>query len=364
MDNQKPTTWVKYWLIIGAVMILIQIVLGGITRLTGSGLSITKWDIVTGIVYPLNKESWKDHFELYKATPQFQKINKGISLDQFKFIFFWEYFHRLWARLMGFVFIIPLIYFLWKKEIPRWMFGKLAITFLLACFVASLGWIMVVSGLINRPWVNAYKLSFHLCAAILLLAYLLWIIFLAYGRIQIDFIKRDRVFINSLFILLCVQIFFGGVMSGMKASMVAPTWPSINGFFFPVEIKYLFSSDVAMLNEYEQNAKVPIVIQFIHRIVAYVIFILMTVLFIKNVSSGNRSDRTISLVAFILTLFQMLVGILTLINSKGEVPLLYGALHQLNAILLFCLVLYVWFHLIFKESIRIKVSNSQTEFNY
>ena len=153
---------VKVWLIIGLVMIFFQVVIGGVTRLTGSGLSITKWEIVTGTLPPLSDSQWLEEFELYKATPQYQKINEGMSLSDFKFIYFWEYFHRLWARSMGFVFLFPFLFFWWKGWIDKPLMQRLGITVLLAAIVASFGWIMVASGLIDRPWVIAYKLTSRL----------------------------------------------------------------------------------------------------------------------------------------------------------------------------------------------------------
>jgi len=172
MKFDKPKKIIFVWLWFGFGMILIQILLGGITRLTGSGLSITRWDIVTGILYPLTEEKWNYYFEIYKQKTQYQKINQDMNLEHFKFIFFWEYFHRLWARLMGFVFIIPFLFFIIKKWLDKKLLFRLIIVFLLAVIVASLGWIMVASGLLQRPWVNAYKLSFLLIAAVTLLSYL------------------------------------------------------------------------------------------------------------------------------------------------------------------------------------------------
>jgi cytochrome c oxidase assembly protein subunit 15 len=164
---------VRNWLVAGIILVFIQMVLGAITRLTGSGLSITKWDIITGTFFPLSDNAWNHYFDLYKSTPQYQKINFGMTLSEFKFIFFWEYFHRLWARLMGFVFLFPFIYFLIKKYFSKKDILNLSFVILLTVFVASLGWIMVASGLVNRPWVNAYKLAFHLTAALLVILMLL-----------------------------------------------------------------------------------------------------------------------------------------------------------------------------------------------
>ena len=152
----------KIWLLTGVFMLFVQIIVGGITRLTGSGLSITKWEIITGTIPPLNAVQWDAAFDLYQATPQYQKINQGMSLAEFKFIYFWEYIHRLWARAMGFVFLIPFIYFAIKGWIDRKLMKNLGIVVLLAALAASFGWIMVNSGLKDRPWVNAYKLAVHL----------------------------------------------------------------------------------------------------------------------------------------------------------------------------------------------------------
>ena len=168
MDNSSKSFsgWVKVWLLVGIIMIFFQVVIGGVTRLTGSGLSITKWEIILGTFPPVNAQQWMEAFDLYKATPQYQQINEGMNLKEFKFIYFWEYFHRLWARLMGFVFLIPFLLFYFRGFFDKWLTKRLVIVFLLAALVASFGWIMVASGLIHRPWVNAYKLTMHLSLAL------------------------------------------------------------------------------------------------------------------------------------------------------------------------------------------------------
>ncbi|MBK7242941.1 MAG: COX15/CtaA family protein [Saprospiraceae bacterium] len=330
---------VKIWLLVGLVMILIQIMLGGITRLTGSGLSITKWDIVTGILFPISEESWNYHFELYKKTPQYSKINTGMSLDDFKFIFFWEYLHRLWARFMGLVFVLPLIYFLFKNRIDKYLGLKLSIIFILALFVASLGWIMVASGFVNRPWVSAYKLSFHLIAATILLGYLLWT-YLNYSYIKV--VKNKiNLFYLAFSCFVFIQLFFGGVMSGMKAGLVAPTWPSINSFWVPMEVKAIFTYDKEMIINYDESSSLPIVVQFIHRSCAYIIF--GFVIYLNFFYNKNRNYFRANLGFLGLVLVQIILGVMTLINCIGEIPLFYGVMHQMFGILLFCyslLILY------------------------
>ena len=169
---------VQVWLLIGVIMVFVQIVVGGITRLTDSGLSITEWAVIQGTIPPLNEAEWTAAFEQYKtaAKKQFESLHANMSLSEFKIIFFWEYIHRLWARLMGLVFLFPFLYFLWKKYLPKWLVKRLGVVIALAALEALMGWIMVKSGLNEdtRTWVSAYKLVAHLSIATILLGYLFW----------------------------------------------------------------------------------------------------------------------------------------------------------------------------------------------
>ncbi|HEX5625056.1 MAG TPA: COX15/CtaA family protein [Saprospiraceae bacterium] len=326
--------WVLLWLWTGLIMILVQIALGGITRLTGSGLSITRWDIVTGIWYPLSESDWNRHFDLYKATPQYLKINQGMELEQFKFIFFWEYFHRLWARIMGIVFVFPLLVFSFKKWIPSSLFRSLTIVFLLAVFVASLGWIMVASGLVDYPWVNAYKLSFHLMSAVLLIGYLFHVVIKFKGiHRPVDRSRNLSRLLSALVLLSIVQIFLGGVMAGMKAALVAPTWPTIKGVWFPAEVFQWSSYSDYLFSEYEMTHIGPVIIQFFHRTVAYLLFVLVVWLFIHVYRKGSAAARKQVFIFLLLCLTQVVLGIWTLIQSVGYIPLWPGVLHQFTGIL-------------------------------
>lgn len=344
MKTGEANKWILYWLWLGFFMILIQVLLGGITRLTGSGLSITRWDIITGIEYPLTEKQWNVHFDLYKQTPQYQKINKDFGLEQFKFIFFWEYIHRLWARIMGFVFLIPLIYFLGKGWIEKKLMFRLILIFLLAVFVASLGWIMVASGLLQRPWVNAYKLSFHLMSAVILLVYI-------FNTIQWIGDKDDKPrrtkttegFIYALFFLLFFQIFVGGVMAGMKAGLAAPTWPKIQGQWIPDELYNLSSFKDLLFNDYEISHSGPLVIQFLHRMVAYIIFLVIASWSIyEYLKGGSNQIRKLSGLLCLLFL-QIFLGIWTVIHSVGLIPLWPAALHQLVGILMLVYLFKMYF---------------------
>jgi len=343
MDSGKWKKWVYIWLWTGFIMILFQIFLGGVTRLTGSGLSITKWDIVTGIKYPLSITEWQNHFDLYKETPQYQKINSGISLEEFKYIFFWEYFHRLWARLMGFVFVIPFLVFLLKRVLSKLLIIDLLIIILLASIVASLGWIMVASGLVNRPWVNAYKLSFHLLAAVALLTYLLWTIW-KFKKSGSSFTLIKSSFTYSLIVLipimLLVQLGLGGIMAGMKAALVAPTWPDINGLWIPDEIKMIGNYSDILFNDYELNAGSGIIMQFFHRGLAYVIAALSLILFVLSYKLGDLRVFRNSFIIFILVIMQLILGVLTILGSVGQIPIWFAVSHQLLGIGLYSMSIY------------------------
>ena len=330
------------WLWIGLFMVFMQIIIGGVTRLTGSGLSITKWEIVTGTIPPINQAQWEAEFELYKKTPQYEKINDGMTLRSFKFIFFWEYFHRLWARTMGFVFLFPFLYFLFRKQIDKPVIIDLSRVIFFAALAAIFGWIMVASGLVNRPWVNAYKLSIHLGIGFAVFGALLWTIFKAQLQEHIGSnnsrFKRD----SKLFIyLLIIQILLGGMMSGMKAGLFYPTWPLIDGGLFPMVLFEASKWSVDNLVNYDQDLFMSGLIQSLHRTLAYIVFIYGLV-----IAWRYRKVVKYSLSVYFLLIIlcaQVLLGILTLINSIGSVPVLLGVLHQGVGIILFGAALYFVF---------------------
>ncbi len=337
--------WVRAWLILGCVLVFFQVVIGGITRISGSGLSITKWEIVTGTLPPMNAADWNAEFDLYKETPQYKKINDGMSMSEFKFIYFWEYFHRLWARGMGFAFLFPFLFFLWKKRIDGRIIRLLAFVIVSAILAASMGWIMVASGLIERPWVNAYKLAIHLSVAFLTYGFLLWTSFVSFWpkrtmqcRISSGFKRMVKIF----FTLLVIQLFFGGVMSGMKAGLVFPTWPDMMGSYIPSEIFDASNWSYDSFNNYDKNSFVPALMHFIHRGLAYILFCFGIFLFIRS-RKEHHVFKTPMLIFLVLLFSQVALGILTVINSVGTIPLLLGVLHQAFALLLLSIVLYLLF---------------------
>ena len=328
---------VRIWLWVGVAMVFVQVILGGVTRLTGSGLSITKWDIVTGTVPPLNAAEWEHEFALYQETPQYEHINTGMTMSQFRFIYFWEYFHRLWARSIGFVFLIPFLFFLWRRKISRALLGQLGVAVLLGAVVAAFGWIMVASGLVKRPWVNAYKLTIHLNLAIVLFVWLLWV---AIGAGVQKFSQRGlKNILNWLTVLLAVQFILGGLMSGLKAAVYYPTWPDMYGELFP---KVLINKDLwtfhFLFEAYEQGP-MPGVVQFLHRITAYLIGLCTIVLFYKSNKYVVFSQiRQPMMWLLVMVGAQITLGILTVIHSVGSIPLVYGVMHQGFALIVLSLL--------------------------
>ena len=344
--NPSANRVIGIWLLCGVLMIYVQIIVGGITRLTGSGLSITKWEVITGTIPPLNTDQWVQEFDKYKATPQFEQINQGMSLQEFKFIYFWEYFHRLWARLMGFVFAIPLFIFFIKGWVSKALAKQLTGVFILAAVVASFGWIMVKSGLIDRPWVSPYKLTIHLSLALILYAYVLWLALAQLFKHGFVSNAPARKFSGLILVLLSFQLVIGGLMSGMKAGLFYPTFPDMNGAFIP-EILFSFENwGIDAFVNYDQNGFAVALVHFVHRIVAYLLGILILVFFFKLRSLASNAFLRSAIYALPVVVFsQILLGILVVLNSLGNVPVALGVIHQGVAILLLSVMIIIHYFL-------------------
>src|SRR5690606_10261906 len=230
--SSKP---VAIWIGIGVAMLLIQIILGGVTRLTGSGLSITEWNIITGVIPPLHEQDWLAEFAKYKQTPQFQLLNVDFTLSDFKFIFFWEWFHRFWARLIGIVFIVGFVYLVARKKLKAEMQNPLLILFLLGALQGAIGWIMVASGLTGDAiYVKPTRLALHFISAMVLVAYTYWFYLKLTTSEQQRFRHKALVrWVWAILILLTPQLIYGALMAGHKAATAAPTWPTINGNLVP-----------------------------------------------------------------------------------------------------------------------------------
>lgn len=322
-------------------MVFVQIMVGGVTRLTGSGLSITRWDIVTGTIPPLNQAAWEEAFDLYKLTPQYQKINQGMEMSEFKYIFFWEYLHRVWARIMGFVFLLPFLFFIWKGSIQKKTLRNLGVVVSLAAAAALFGWIMVASGLVSRPWVNAYKLTIHLGLGISLFIYLFYTFINERGfSVEPMPFKWKRV-MTILFILTIIQVGLGGLVSGMKAALNYPTWPMMNGVWIPEIL-----SDAALWNIdsfllYDQGGFMTALVQLVHRSLAYFLFLSMVLLAIQWVRLLPVTTHWVPYCLVGIIVVQVLLGILVLLGSKGSIPVFYGVLHQGVGILFLTFLFYV-----------------------
>ncbi|MDP4212573.1 MAG: COX15/CtaA family protein [Bacteroidota bacterium] len=338
----SPNRAVAYWVLGGTIMLMIQVMLGGITRLTGSGLSITEWNVITGVVPPLHNQEWMLEFDKYKQTPQYQLLNTGFSLSDFKFIFFWEWFHRFWARLVGVVFIVGFVYLLLKRKLKTEMIRPLLILFLLGALQGAIGWIMVVSGLTGDAlYVKPAKLALHFVFAMGLISYAFWFALqLLYPVTRIRNARSLRRFSVALLVLIFIQVSYGALMAGHKAAAVAPTWPTINGDWIPAS---LFKSSPWVLNLVENT----ICIQFIHRGLAYLIFVGILIWTVLLFSSGLlRYERTKLVAPLGLVCIQVLLGILTLLLSPGIVANhwvffdWFALLHQITGMLLLLSLVY------------------------
>ena len=337
-DHQRMVTWL--W--IGMIMVFVQILLGGITRLTGSGLSITRWEIVTGAIPPLNEAQWNQTFELYKDTPQYKKINEGISLSDFKFIFFWEYFHRLWARSMGFVFLIPFCFFLVRRSLSKATMRRLSIVIGFAALAAVFGWVMVASGLKDRPWVNAYNLTVHLSLGIALLIALFntWLTERGFSKV---FITEDiKKLLNTVFVLGIIQIILGGMVSGMKSALNYPTWPLMQKEWIPSIILDGSHWNTNNFLLYDQSGFMPALVQFLHRNTAYLIALLVVLLVFWWRKKNLANTYWMVNVLLGIIVVQVWLGIMTLLNSIGSIPVLYGAFHQGIGIILITFLYYLY----------------------
>ena len=334
---------VKIWLIVGLIMVVGQIVIGGITRLTESGLSITEWEVLSGAIPPLNADDWQVEFEKYQASPQYAKIFGNITLSDFKFIYFWEWFHRQWARTMGLVFVVGFVVFWRKGFLDAPLMRRLGVVVLLAALAASFGWIMVASGLIDRPWVNAYKLTLHLALGVTLFAYLLWISLKVIQPVRPAFPQAPvKKLLFPLNFLLIVQLLLGGVMSGARAALPYPTWPDMNGYFLPPPLRDVTAWPMENLVNYERSLFQPALFQFLHRMTAYTLAVMVLYFtfwcFRQPLTRGIKRANTLLI---ILLITQVSLGILTVINSQGQVPVGYGVAHQFVAIALVGTVVYL-----------------------
>ena len=335
MEMDRSNKLVANWIFIGIGMLIIQVLIGGITRLSGSGLSITEWKPIMGFLLPSSEAEWQQDFEKYQQIAQYKYINSHFTLSDFKFIFFWEWFHRVWARLIAIAFAIPFIYFIIKKYIKPNMVKPLIILVLLGALEGALGWIMVKSGLNDtNVYVSHIKLSIHFISAMFIISFA-WYIGLNLVTTPNNFLYNSKLkkFTIALIILFAVQLIYGAFMAGLKAANTAPTWPLINGDFVPATLLNKGVWEALFFN--------PIAIQFIHRLLAYIIFVVIIFWAIHirkskpslNLLKANNLSVALIILQIVLGIFSVLLSTKIVLGSFGIFEWV-ALIHQLVGMLL------------------------------
>jgi len=313
------------------IILIISIVgVGGLTRLTDSGLSITAWELFSGILPPFTSEKWNFYFNEYKKIPEFRILNFDMTLDEFKFIFYWEWGHRILARFIGLFSIIPLIliFFIFKKNF--FYKKKYYLIFLLVCFQGFIGWFMVSSGLVDNTDVSHYRLALHLSTAFLILSIVFWFL-LENLEIKKSNDKININFLSFFLFFIIIQIILGAFLAGLDGGLIYNTWPDMNGKFIPTDINKIDLIKISSSNN-------PTVIQFYHRLVAYLIIVLLIILnfiyHIKKISMNN-----INILNFAIFI-QVILGIITLTTG---VEIKYASVHQLGSIFVLLSFLFIYY---------------------
>ena len=347
MDYYKINIF-SIWLIILAFSVVLIILIGGYTRISDSGLSITEWQPLSGILFPLTEQSWNLEFEKYKLIDEFKLINASMTLSEFKLIYFWEWFHRAFARLIGFIYLLPLIYFLFNKNINRKYYLSIFLIGLLLALQATVGWYMVKSGLYGRVDVSQYRLALHLTLAFIILG----LIVHTYIKVKIDQgeylsisgYEKNRKIIIAVFVLIFFQITYGAFVSGTDSGLLYNTWPLYNGTLFP-EITFL---DNTIKYLFFENGDF---IVFFHRTFAFVLLIVVVYLnFLILKSSNSRKVKVIILYFDIFLILQVILGI---VMTYLNIPWYIALMHQGNSIILYLISIIM----IALSSKEIKFSN-------
>jgi len=324
------------WLLTCCALVFAMVVVGGVTRLTNSGLSIVEWQPLIGTIPPLSSEDWNELFEKYHQTPQYKKVNLGMSLEEFKGIFWWEYFHRLLGRVIGLAFFIPFLYFIARKGIDGPLGLKLAGIFVLGVLQGAMGWYMVKSGLVDNPHVSQYRLTAHLGLAFIIYAAMFWVALGLLSRPDSSLVNSKvhelRRFSTFLTVLIFIMVLSGGFVAGIRAGLAYNTFPLMNGHVIPPEI---FMLEPWYRNFFDNMATV----QFDHRLIAWMLAILVPIFWFKTrgVPLAGSTRMACNFLLFMLVV-QISLGISTLLLV---VPLHLAAAHQAGALLLFTAALWV-----------------------
>lgn len=333
MKSNKP---VIIWLLSGCVLLFIMVMVGGITRLTNSGLSMTDWHLVTDTFPPLSEEKWVEAFEEYKKFPEYQKINihNDFTLADYKFIYFWEWFHRFIGRIIGLVFIIPFVYFLLKKKLDAETIKKCIILLAMGAFQGFLGWFMVKSGLIDNPDVSHFRLALHLTFAFITFAYTLWIALDLIYLEKSEIYKSLKTIARVALVVLIIQIIYGGFVAGLNAGLVHNHWPLMSDGQF-IHDSVFIEQPTFFKNLIEGKSGV----QFVHRTFAYVVVALIVFLYYKSREINlNVVQKRGLKVLLVFVFMQFVLGVFTLLF---HVPLWLGLAHQLMAFLLLSAMTFV-----------------------
>jgi cytochrome c oxidase assembly protein subunit 15 len=335
IEQTRHDRQVAYWLLLCAAVTFCMILLGAVTRLTNSGLSIVEWKPLVGAIPPLTEQHWQETFDKYKQFPEYQKINRGMSLDGFKAIFMYEYLHRLLGRLIGVLFAVPLLYFALRRRLRPGLMPPLVVLFVLGAMQGALGWYMVKSGLVDMPRVSQYRLTAHLGMAVLIYALMLWLAF--------DLLFTDRTsrgtgarpgarWTLALVALVYLMILSGGLVAGTRAGLAYPTWPLMGDTFIPGG---LYTMTPAWLSMFEDITT----IQFNHRMFAYLLFVLLNAFAFVAWRSAKGGRARLGGILLVLALWvQVVLGISTLLL---HVPVMLATAHQGGAVLLLSAMLFL-----------------------
>ena len=329
-DNKK----VIYWLLAGCFLIFVMVVIGGITRLTHSGLSISSYKLISGTLPPLNEAQWIAEFDHYKQFPEYQKLNTHFNLQDFKDIYFWEWLHRVLGRLLGVVFIIPFLYFLLKKQLTKPTIKKSIILMCLGAFQGFLGWYMVKSGLVDRPDVSHYRLAMHLATAFITFAYTFWVALDLWYPVKKEINKQVRNMIRVGMAILLIQIIWGAFVAGLDAGLIHNHWPLMNDGEWIHETVY--TEQVPLWKNFVEGKSG---VQFFHRYMAYtVVAIIFFIWYRTRKLQLTLPQKNGIYVLSLLVLVQFILGVFTLIL---QVPVVLGVLHQVTAFFLLAAMTFV-----------------------
>jgi heme a synthase len=329
----------RIWLLLLLSLIILIILIGGLTRLTDSGLSITTWELFVGLFPPLTDDKWLEYFNLYKTIPEYKVQNFDMTLSEFKVIFWWEWAHRQLGRLIGLTVLLPIIYFTIQNGL--WIIKNYGIIFILVCLQGFFGWYMVSSGLVNRIDVSHYRLSIHLVTAFVILSVIFWN-FLKLTKLQVNQISFNLNSVKFFLFLLFLQLITGSFVSGMNAGNIYNTWPLMGTSYFPDDSKFTEFLNISFFDN-------PSIVQFIHRNLAYLIVIVYILLLIFIFKESNKIFRKPFLLIGISLFLQILLGVLTILSG---VKIIYASLHQINSILIILSTLYFLYISKYEEKIN------------